>query len=152
MINRDATDNLVTEAQRRFPKIRDVVDCLRGIGSPFSTDDLAKRIRSVGVDLWEAVQMLWHAGVLGVEVVPRQMQEAAKLRTILPETAHKRDTASSGEIVHRWYFFEYDWDGEARELLQRYGDPGDTDARCVLHPKTYEYLLPAVITNWPLGI
>jgi hypothetical protein len=142
---------LLPEATRRFPKIREVAESMTGIATPFTTRDLERRMSPIGIGLWEGVQMLWHAGILGVEIALRS-DAIAGWRSILPERAYKRSVNTQNEGFHRWYFFVYNWEGEANELLQRYTAPAETDVHCILHPSTYEYLLPSVTTEWPIGI
>lgn len=143
---RETTDSLVTEAARRFPSFSEITERLRGITVPFTTDDLRKRLP--GIDIARAIDELWQSGVMGVEVIVTDDNQAPTL----PKQTLKINKDLHGREHKRYYFFEYNWDGEANELLMRYRSPG-SEVRCVLHPKTFEYLLPANVTSeYPIGI
>ncbi len=148
---REAWDKeLVVEGARRYPKLRELVEKLRGIQNPFSKSELAKRATCVcGVD--EAVDILWQSGIIGVELKCGDGSHIER-DIVLPKDAHRMYKNAAKVICHTWTLFEYNWEGEPHEVLRNYEADPDMQVAFILHPKSFESLLPKVANDWPIGI
>lgn len=154
IIGRDNADDLITEAGRRFPKIREIVDAMKGIRVPFEIDELKGRLQFDGTQLKDAIEMLWSAGIIGVQVEPKSEASINVINSFLPKRAYKMFRNMNYMIFHRWYLFEYNWDGDANSLINNmFLNSPDGIAKFVAHPKVFEYLLPSnVATDCPIGV
>ena len=128
-----------------------------GLSVPFRVDDLKKRYKKVKESdvspfkLNEIVAQLWQSGIVGVEIVPKSEQIVNSFIHVLGREGFRQYNLSGGKKLYRWYFFEYNFDGKPNELMKRYEHTEEADARLVLHPSTFEYLLPNVYRVCPIG-
>jgi len=146
-------DRLMPEIKRRYPGVEERIKAsLTGIAVPFTLENLAGRIdrANINIDLLELVDQLWTSGIIGVEITPKSEQILQSLRGILGREGFRQYT-SDRRRIYKWYFFEYNWDGKPIELINRYAKSEDTEAKLVLHPRTFEYLQPTVSRHCPIG-
>lgn len=143
----------ITEAGRRFPSVRVLADCLRGLRVPFALDDFKKRLENLGdkhqYPVRATLDTLWRAGIIGVEMTPLNPEGGKHLALALGTRAIRRYEAG-GISIEKRFFFEYNWDGDPWELLDR-ESLGEIKTELVVHPMTYEYLYPKVTRDYPIG-
>ncbi|MBV6639342.1 MAG: hypothetical protein KI791_01435 [Cyclobacteriaceae bacterium] len=65
---RDASADLVEESMRRYPKLNDFIDSLKGMNVPFTTEELAHRLAGTNVTINQALEILWESGFIGIEI------------------------------------------------------------------------------------
>ena len=152
-IGRMNTDELVLEAGRRTPFLKEMFNILRGVKIPFEPEDIKDRVLKLGiVDLNEVMEYLWESGAIGVMVVPTSSSAVDIVKTQLPKSSYKNYRNVKGKEFHRWFLFEYNWPGDVNELIFRFARKDETDARLVTHPKTWEELLPSYgAMEFPIG-
>lgn len=149
-------NEFIPEVERKFSNTMDMVDLLYGISVPFDIDNIKKRFEKTQkgeinpFKLNEVVDQLWESGIIGVEIYPKTDQATDSIREILNTNGLRTYTVGK-DNKSRWYFFEYNWHGKPAELISRYNDNTNIDARLVLHPRTFEYLLPSVSRDFPIG-
>jgi len=150
--------DFLPEVERKYSDAYQIIKLVHGLSIPFKVGDIKKRyIREQGCEplpseLNDIIDRLWTSGIIGVEIVPQSEQVTNSLRSILPEEGFRQYNLSGGrKKISRWYFFEYNWTGKPIELLNRYEKPEETNAQLVLHPRTFEQLLPTVNRECPIG-
>jgi len=148
------TDLLIVEAERRYPEIRIIVDQMYGMTIPFNESDLKKRLQSTSVDLNRAMECLWDSGILGVSLVPETTKASKKIANIFPhQGVRKYHTDNNGSKYERWSWYEYNWNGNAVEILDKLRRIEQAEPGLVIHPITFEYLAPKYIDpRCPIGI
>ena len=149
--SRKATDDLISESVRRFSKLKEVFNCIRGLPVPFSCDDLIERLPK-DVTPTQALSMLWESGILGIEITCIKQEYERDFCKLLPTEAYKRNQNYQTKELNRWYFFHYNCDGEITELIGQYKANRKLKIQCIVHPKIYESIGAHVSTNWPYGI
>ena len=149
---RDASADVITEARRKFRKMDETVEYIKGMKVPFSKDDLKKRLQnSKSIYLQDAIDMLWQAGILGVEVSTRD-GASHNLTGLLPEQGLRIYKNSKGKQLHRWYYFEYNYEGDANEFFVRFDGEPNIDVQFIFHPTTFEIFCGRVSIQCPIGI
>ncbi len=156
-----ATDELLTEAQRKMPFLRDLVrDCLAGIAVPFSDDELYRRWKksrssSVITSYSTVREMLFTSGFLGIMTTPNSPDSTALMNTLFDEDNRRTVQLHDGSkpLPPRWFWFHYNCEGDLASHLDRVRSIEDTVTQFVVHPKTFEFLHPASINkSFPVGI
>ncbi len=148
---KEATEDLKSEASRRYPNLPDVFQYTKGLPVPFVCDDLAKRLPK-DIVATEAFSILWESGFLGVEVSCAKREYERDFTSLLPNHNHKVNRNFKSEQLNRWYFFEYNSNSEVTELIEQYRANQKLSVQCVIHPRTFESIGAHVKNNWPYGI
>jgi hypothetical protein len=149
---RDANKDVITEARRKFPKMDDTIEIIKGVKVPFTKEDLKKRLqRSNVVGFEESIEMLWQAGILGVEIAAND-KSFQPLKALLPAHGQRFYKNVEGKVLHRWYYFEYNYEGDANEFFVRFESERNVDVQFVFHPTTFETLSGKVSLQNPIGI
>jgi hypothetical protein len=151
----EATQDIITESARRYRDLRKIFDCLHRLRIPFGTDDLKKRFTEKHIDLNEAMTVLWEVGLLGVVITCHRPESVEKFKKLLQGNSYRRDLNLKNIQMHRWFFFEYNYDGAFNELLNTFLNHDKEDSihsAFVLHPRTFEFLGADVDADWPIGI
>ncbi|MEE9338672.1 MAG: hypothetical protein V3U87_11385 [Methylococcaceae bacterium] len=148
---REATEDLIEEGRRRFPNLQDIVDNIKGLGVPFSEDDLEQRLIP-GIGLSEALETLWESGILGAEIACKKNYEIEPFKHLLPDENYCYHRNADNKELHRWYFFEYNWEGDLTEILNRYGKNDKLMISLIVHSRTFENLGVHVKRSWPYGL
>lgn len=145
-------DELLAETSRRHPDVKRMFYLLRGMRVPFSLDELKKRVSDApeGFKLNYALEILWSSGIIGIQITSSTEKATQLLRHNLG-TDGLRVYEKGNNKLYKWTFFEYNRDGEPLELMDHYGAEKDIDVQLVLHPKTFESLLPHVSMDSPVG-
>lgn len=152
---RGSAEDRITEGGRRFIGFRTIVEALRGLRTPFTTDDLKKRLENLAAKekqeypIRPTLDLLWRGGIVGVEITPLDADAAKHLEAAVGTRALRRYVVDGKEIEKR-FFFEYNWEGDPFELLER-ATPGEIETALVLHPVTFEYLFPTLTRSYPIG-
>lgn len=146
---RNSTKERITEARRKYSDLSQIIDNFYGLPVPFAIEDVKKRI--TGSNVAEVLTKLWSAGIIGVELTPKSEQARQFLAVTFGDGACRYYSLGGGEKVYKWYFFEYNWDGEITELMNRYRESEETEALFVLHPITFAKLMPNVNRVCPIG-
>ena len=134
-----------TEARRRMPDFDQILAGVRGISIPFTTDNLEGR-KGVS-DVNETIKVLWSSGILGVQIVTSDDNLNNHLRGIYGNEPCRRFDIDRKRL-YVWSFFEYNWEGEARELLDRH----QSHAKLIVHPRAFEELGIHVTRDHPIGV
>lgn len=149
----ETTPEWLEEAERRFSDFKKVFYALGGIRVPFDYSDI-KDVRRVGPDettAHRAIDVLWETGVVGIEVAAKNPDDIQPLKAMLPARTYKHNRNVKGEEYHRWYYFEYTWQGTWSEAMERFSKDTRVTSRFVLHPRVFEALNAHVADAWPIG-
>lgn len=149
--SRRATNDLIDESKRRFHHVNDITETLKGISIPFLESTLEERLPKE-IDLSTALSTLWDSGILGVEAYCCSPSHTREVIELMPSKNYKFHRNVANEELHRWYFFEYNWDGEIVELLNRYRSSDKVNLQLILHPRMFETFGVHVSNKWPIGI
>tara|TARA_R100001015_G_C4609564_1_gene164844 strand:- start:124 stop:1488 length:1365 start_codon:yes stop_codon:yes gene_type:complete len=152
-----------TEIQRRFGGHGDIMQALRGINVPFSTDDFFGRFRRYRNNAQygalsegnRVLKILWEAGVVGLQVVALTEEAYRNLETKYPVSHCKRLTGDTKTYkIGAAYFYSYNSDVDFTEMIDRYDADMDlrTEANLIVHPLFFEALDCHVSTDHPLGV
>lgn len=154
-----AVDRII-EAERRFPIVRELSECIRGMAIPFSAADLKRRIeshfgpRAERIDLSEAVEKLWHSGIIGVEITTHTPSAAQHISSVYSSGVR---SPTSGGRTERFYLFEYNADRDITQIVRGFpeeglNEQGDAEYALVLHPVMFEYLSARRVNEYVIGV
>lgn len=151
-------DEFFNEMGRKYSKtdIQYVRDLVSKIPVPFNLDHLIKRHKIIKKEtikpgeLVDITKKLWESGLIGIEVIP-QSNSIRDLLGIFGREGFREYKPKSGDAVSRWYFFEYNTNQPPSVLLNRFEQATDGEANYILHPSTFEFLLPDVKRACPIG-
>jgi hypothetical protein len=146
------------ELRRKYSKtdILYVKDLVTGISVPFELDDLKQRHKDLkGSDikpgeLINLAEKLWESGLIGVEINPCH-ESIRDLMNFLGMEGFRKYILKGGDSIAKWFFFEYNWNQSPFVLKKRFESEKDGKASFVLHPSTFEFLLPTVDKTCPIG-
>ena len=144
-------DLLLREGERRYPSLRRLIAEFRGIRIPFDEDELRRRAQKAGTGPRDAANILWETGFLGVGAKCESDPSVGRLKALLLEGTYRRFKNASGQIFHKWYFFEYNTRGSAETVRDSFQDYAEVNSDYVLHPVTFEDLLPRLPSTCPVG-
>lgn len=151
--NPEATRELLIEAGRKYPKIHTLAEQLRGLAIPFAMEKLKERAERGGVDVNQALDVLWHAGVVGVTAVPVSERAVSHLIAVLSEDAHMIFENENHERRDRWTWFEYNLEGTPTKLIEALRGLAEVEWGLVLHSKALEFFAPhSFDRSCPTGI
>lgn len=156
------------EMERRYKRIDIpyIIDLVSGLSIPFGLDDIVNRHKILMQEqnikpgqLYYTLRQLWESGIIGIEITPPPEATSVimrHLRNILPSEGYIKHTWKSGKVIERWFFFEYNWTESQPPfaLIKRFGNAKgkDGEAQFVLHPATFEKLMPSYRSEYPLGV
>jgi len=151
-------DEFFNEMGRKYSKtdmfyVRDLVS---KIPVPFKLDHLIRRhesIKKADIKPWEIIDIekkLWESGLIGIEITP-QPSSVRDLLGYFGREGFRQYDLKGGATLVRWYFFEYNYNQPPSVLLNRFEQAVDGEASFVLHPSTFEFLLPIVSKACPIG-
>lgn len=106
-------------------------------------------------ELYYTIKQLWESGIIGIEVVPSPeitSLHLRELRNMLPSEGYIKYNLKGGKNIDRWYYFEYNWNKSPHILIKRFENADDGKARFILHPSTFEMLLPTIHSDCPIGV
>lgn len=157
-ISKDTIKIYCAEVSRKFPDIKHIIKELNGLPVPFSISDLKQKCKFTPLairkyDHMELIEILWECGLLGVEL--RLKGGISNIDTLFRQFTDigYRNYSVDGKGVHRWYFFEYNWNGKPNQLLDKFNETSKfANSKLVLHPKTFDDLLLSVDPSCPIGI
>jgi hypothetical protein len=155
-LGKDEAGELITEAARRYGLVREIVDSMQGIRIPFDYDILAHRLgaklKNRMISARDAITILWEAGIIGIEIVPKMPEEVGVNTDDLPKSAFRRIKNIENNEFVRWFLFEYSWLPDPNGTYERFNNFEDISAQFVLHPKVYYYVVPSHGTlQYPIG-
>jgi hypothetical protein len=101
-------------------------------------------------ELVDIIKKLWESGLVGVEIDPQQ-DSLRSLLGLFGREGFRQYQPQSGDPITRWYFFEYNTKQTPSALMNRFDQAKDGEASFVLHPSTFEFLLPIVSKACPIG-
>ncbi|MDX2006681.1 MAG: hypothetical protein SFU83_15510 [Meiothermus sp.] len=123
-----------------------------GLPLIFQVDDLKRRINQTDIDINRAVEVLWEAGILGVTAEPQNLEARQHLQSLFIKDNQRTYRNTQQEPLERWCWFEYNYDGDALQILERVRDVSNTNCGLVLHSKGFEFFAPRNIElRTPLG-
>jgi hypothetical protein len=151
--------SFIPELRRKYgdDEVALLLGLLDGISMPFTVDTIKKKYGRVkGTDAMPArlnsiVEKWWTSGIIGVEIVPASESRIPILSHTFPREAFCR-YVTNGRSIYRYYLFEYNWEGDPTQLLLRYEKSEEATAGFVLHPRTFQQLLPRPGTDCPIGV
>ncbi len=156
-----STEELITEASRRYPAISKLVPKMVGMTVPFNEAYLKKRLTDEPVvlngeeiDYNTAFTQLWHSGIIGVSVSGITINQKKRLVANMDENIFITYKLPDGKSLMCGHWFEYLWHGDdPSDILNQLRTHGLQDqAKLVIHPRTFEYLAPREIDSpHPIG-
>lgn len=151
--------SFIPEVRRKYgdDEVEVLMSLLSGISMPFKIDDIKKRYRRIRdteampTRLNNIIMELWKSGIIGVEIIPILESNIPTLLEELPKETLCSYTTNIRNIS-RWYLFAHNWEGDIIQLLLRYENSEEATAGFVLHPRTFQDLLPRSHKICPIGI
>lgn len=143
--NRKVIEQLIIEGDRRYAGLKLICSNLRGLPLPFSINDLKKRVKEVSdISFAKASRYLWESGIIGVVAIPNSKQCSLKMEVHFDPKARKEVVLpeSANITQHIWTWFEYNYEGDVLELMDRLETNDCSDNKLVLHPKSFETFMP----------
>lgn len=150
---RKSTNELLIEGKRRFNYLEKIEKALFGLSVPFTTDDLKKRLEKYDLDLNNALDILWNVGIVGVMAETDNHDTIKWLNQTFGTEAKRIFYNKENKAFIRWFWFEYNWESDAPDIIDRLKSLSDVNVSLVLHPRTFEFFVPQNVTkNCPIGI
>lgn len=148
------TKEIISESQRMYPKIFKLIDAIRGVAVPFSSDNLKGKLKDeLGdeINSSEALKQLWQSGIIGTEIIPNSTNAFHFLMQTMEKEALQQ-YESLNKKLHRWYLFEYNSSAGITEILSKYKESSEITVHLILHPSTFENLSQHISQECPLGV
>lgn len=143
-IDREITAELLEESNRRFPGLKHTADHLIGMPHPFSMNEFYKRLKNYEskLEVNTIFKNFWDSGVIGIVATPNNNAQSEKFKLFFTDKARRVYTNVENAHPEIWTWFEYNYEGEPYEVLQRLKILECEDYGLVFHPKTIEYFVP----------
>ncbi len=147
------------EIKRKYgdDEVAVLLSLFTGISMPFTIENIKRRYsrkrdtEAGPARLNSIIEELWTSGIIGVEIIPVSEGKISMLSGTLPKEALCRYT-TNGKNIFRWYLFAYNWEGDPIQLILRYEKSDEANAGFVLHPRTFQHLLPRLPKDFPIGV
>ena len=148
---KDSAADRLTEAKRRYPRIGDVVECLRGMESPFTKEQLIKRTKDVQIDTDRILDMMWESGFLGIEIFPKVDGDLAYVERTLGDECGVEHVDRRNERVKKYFVFEYH-NMDSLAQTQRLIPAEYASYQYVIHPAFIEEFGIRATKDYPIGV
>jgi hypothetical protein len=148
---RDSSEDRISEASRKYPNIRDIIDLLRGIDVPFTESNFSARAKGRDEKVSEMIAMLWESGIIGFEIIPKPGADIPLIERNVGSHAVSEYTRQSGERGKRYFLFEYNTELSITHIERTFNDDQAT-RKIVMHPVFFESLGARVMQDYPIGV
>lgn len=149
--SKKSSEDRIEEASRRYSLIRTIMEHFRGVSVPLTFDDFEARLGGENVGGYEAGDMLWEAGIIGLCISPKTEKAKNDIKSRLGDDCRYEFSSLQGKLLKTPYFlFEYNCSDEKIEkMLLNYPD---CDVNIVFHPMFFESFGMKITSDFPIGI
>lgn len=148
---KESAEDRISEASRRYPQVKEVIEVLRSIEVPFSEGALAQRLSAVAIPTGLAIDMLWECGVIGFEIVPQGSEHVGLIEKNVGIAGTSAFHTLHREVQKRYFLFEYNSEMSPTQISRTFNG-GHARAEMVVHPVFLEYLGVRPPREYPVGV